>query len=188
MIAPDHPRLLSIVAGACAAAGANIVDAQIYTTNDGLALDTFFVSRGFERDEDELRRGQRIALAVERTLRGEIRLGDLVAAKSPAARDVTFEVSPEVSIDNELSNKFTVIEVSGRDRPGLLYSITTILSGLNLNIGSAHIATFGERAADVFYVTDLTGAKIVSAVRKTAIRQKLLAAFQTSAPTPVQTR
>jgi [protein-PII] uridylyltransferase len=180
VIAPDHPRLLSIVAGACAAAGANIVDAQIYTTNDGLALDTFFVSRGFDRDEDELRRGQRIALAVERTLRGEIRLSDLVAAKSGpvGGHDVTFDVPSEVSIDNELSNKFTVIEVSGHDRPGLLYSITTILSGLNLNIGSAHIATFGERAADVFYVTDLTGAKIVAASRKAAIRQKLLAAFQ----------
>ncbi len=181
VIAPDHPRLLSIVAGACAASGANIVDAQIYTTNDGLALDTFFVSRGFDRDEDELRRGERIALAVERTLRGEIRLSELVVAKSNTARVVTFDVPAEVSIDNELSNRFTVIEVSGHDRPGLLYSITTILSGLNLNIGSAHIATFGERAADVFYVTDLTGAKIASASRKAAIRQKLLTAFEPAA-------
>ncbi len=178
VIAPDHPRLLSIVAGACAASGANIVDAQIYTTNDGLALDTFFVSRGFDRDEDEMRRGERIALAVERTLRGEIRLSELVAARGNPTRIVTFDVPPEVSIDNELSNKFTVIEVSGHDRPGLLYAITTILSGLNLNIGSAHIATFGERAADVFYVTDLTGAKIDSASRKATIRQKLLTAFE----------
>jgi [protein-PII] uridylyltransferase len=185
VIAPDHPRLLSIVAGACAATGANIVDAQIYTTNDGLALDTFFVSRGFERDEDELRRADRMALTVERTLRGEVRLGDLVAAKGPVSeRHTSFEVPPEVSIDNELSNRFTVIEVSGHDRPGLLYSITTILSGLNLNIGSAHIATFGEKAADVFYVTDLTGAKIVSASRRAAIRQKLLTAFNPPAPVP----
>jgi [protein-PII] uridylyltransferase len=185
VIAPDHPRLLSIVAGACAATGANIVDAQIYTTNDGLALDTFFVSRGFERDEDELRRADRMALTVERTLRGEVRLGDLVAAKGPVSeRHTSFDVPPEVSIDNELSNRFTVIEVSGGDRAGLLYSITTILSGLNLNIGSAHIATFGEKAADVFYVTDLTGAKIVSANRKAAIRQKLLTAFNPPAPVP----
>jgi [protein-PII] uridylyltransferase len=185
MIAPDHPRLLSVVAGACAATGANIVDAQIYTTNDGLALDTFFISRGFDRDEDELRRGERIALAVERTLRGEIRLSDLIAAKGPVSvRHTSFDVPAEVSIDNELSNKFTVIEVSGHDRPGLLYGIATILSGLNLNIGSAHIATFGEKAADVFYVTDLTGAKITSASRKAAIRQDLLAAFAPQAPAP----
>ena len=51
--APDHPRLLSIIAGACATTGANIVDAQIYTTTDARALDTIAVSRGFERDEDE---------------------------------------------------------------------------------------------------------------------------------------
>ncbi len=183
IIAPDHPRLLSIVAGACAATGANIVDAQIFTTADGLALDTFFVSRGFDRDEDELRRGDRIALAIERTLRGEIRLGELVAAKGGAAnyRDTAFDVPPEVSIDNELSNRFTVIEVSGRDRPGLLYNITDILWRLNLNIGSAHIATFGEKAADVFYVTDLTGAKINTATRKATIRQKLLTAFNDQA-------
>jgi [protein-PII] uridylyltransferase len=192
VIAPDHPRLLSIVAGACAAAGANIVDAQIYTTNDGLALDTFFVSRGFDRDEDELRRGDRIALAIERTLRGEIRLSELVAAKGGPVheRDATFDVPPEVSIDNELSNRFTVLEVSGRDRPGLLYGITTILSGLNLNIGSAHIATFGEKAADVFYVTDLTGGKITSNSRRASIRQKLLGAFnpQAVASGPSQAR
>ena len=56
VFAPDHPWLLSIIAGACALAGANIVDAQIYTTTDGLALDTISVSREFERDEDEGRR------------------------------------------------------------------------------------------------------------------------------------
>ncbi len=42
VLAPDHPWLLSIIAGACAMAGANIVDAQIYTTTDGLALDNHF--------------------------------------------------------------------------------------------------------------------------------------------------
>ena len=59
VLAPDHPWLLSIIAGACAMAGANIVDAQIYTTTDGLALDTISVSREFERDEDEQRRANR---------------------------------------------------------------------------------------------------------------------------------
>ena len=61
LLAPDHPWLLSIIAGACAVAGANIVDAQIFTTTDGLALDTIAVSREFERDEDEARRAARIA-------------------------------------------------------------------------------------------------------------------------------
>jgi [protein-PII] uridylyltransferase len=69
--------------------------------------------------------------------------------------------------------------VSGLDRPGLLYDLTTTISRLNLNIASAHIATFGEKALDVFYVTDLTGAKIESAQRQSAIKAKLLAVFAT---------
>ena len=61
VFAPDHPWLLSIIAGACAMTGANIVDAQIFTTTDARALDTIAVSRGFERDEDEERRAARVA-------------------------------------------------------------------------------------------------------------------------------
>ncbi len=180
VVVPDHPRLLSVIAGACAAAAANIVDAQVFTTADGLALDTIFISRAFDRDDDEIRRADRIALGIERALRGDIRLSELVAAKSgtPKERASAFKVPPEVSIHNDLSGKFTVVEVSGRDRTGLLYDLTAIISRLNLNIGSAHIATFGEKAVDVFYVTDLTGAKIVSDTRKSTIRQRILTAFR----------
>lgn len=53
ILAVDHPWLLSVIAGACASAGANIVDAQIYTTTDGRALDTISISREYDRDEDE---------------------------------------------------------------------------------------------------------------------------------------
>ena len=80
VFAPDHPWLLSIIAGACALAGANIVDAQIYTTTDGLALDTIAVSREFDRDEDEARRAARIGDAIEKALRGELKLPDVVAS------------------------------------------------------------------------------------------------------------
>ena len=178
VVAPDHPRLLSGIAGACAAAGANIVDAQIFTTTDGLALDTIFVSRAFERDEDELRRGQRIANNIERALRGEVRLAEIAPPKE--IRDVrhgAFAIEPEVTIDNTLSRRYTVVEVSGLDRPGLLRDLTSSLSRLNLNIGSAHIVTFGEKAVDAFYITDLTGQKINSASKQAAIKRRLLADF-----------
>src|SRR5262249_37918857 len=66
VLAPDHPWLLSIIAGACAVTDANIVDAQIYTTTDGRALDTISLTRQFDRDEDETRRGARIAEAIEK--------------------------------------------------------------------------------------------------------------------------
>jgi [protein-PII] uridylyltransferase len=179
IVAPDHPRLLSIIAGVCASAGGNIVDAQIFTTTDGLALDTIFLSRAFDRDEDELRRADRIASGIEKTLRGEIRLGEMVAAKRVAdGRAKTFALAPDVTISNNLSNRSTVIEVSGLDRPGLLYDLTSVISRLNLNIGSAHIVTFGEKAVDSFYVTDLTGSKITSPIRQATIKRHILAIFE----------
>ncbi len=178
VFAPDHPWLLSIIAGACALAGANIVDAQIYTTTDGLALDTISVSREFERDEDEARRAARIGDAIEKALRGELKLPDGVAKRAaPKGRLKAFAVEPEVSINNQWSARYTVVEVTGLDRPGLLYELTTTLSKLNLNIASAHVATFGERVVDVFYVTDLDGAQIASGTPQAAIKRPLLALF-----------
>jgi len=178
ILAPDHPRLLSVIAGACAVAGGNIVDAQIFTTTDGLALDTISISREFDRDEDEERRAGRIAAAIESTLKGETRLPDVVAGKAPKARHAAFAIEPEVNVHNAWSDRHTVIEVIGLDRPGLLFDLTSTISRLNLNIASAHVATFGERVIDVFYVTDLTGAKITSPQRQAAIRRGLLAAFE----------
>ncbi|TCK30532.1 UTP--GlnB (protein PII) uridylyltransferase GlnD [Ancylobacter aquaticus] len=173
VFAPDHPKLLAVIAGACASAGAHIVDAQISTTTDGRALDTISLTRAFEQDEDEVRRADRIAAAIEKALAGEIRLPEVVARRTPK-RPRAFTVEPEVTLNNSWSNRHTVIEVTGLDRPGLLYGLTQTLSRLNLNIASAHIATFGERAVDVFYVTDLMGAKIMGAARHSAIRRALL--------------
>jgi [protein-PII] uridylyltransferase len=172
--APDHPRLLAIITGACAAAGANIVDAQIFTTTDGMALDTISVSRAFENDEDELRRAARVARSIEQALKGDIRIAEVVASQHKRrANHKAFHVLSEVVIDNALSSRTTVVEVSGLDRPGLLYELTTALGKLNLNIASAHIATFGEKAVDVFYVTDLTGSKVLHAGRIKTIETTL---------------
>ena len=66
-------------------------------------------------------------------------------------------------IDNNASDTFTVIEVNGRDRPGFLHVVTRALTRLNLQIATAHVTTYGERAVDVFYVKDLFGLKVVNA-------------------------
>jgi [protein-PII] uridylyltransferase len=175
LFAPNHPRLLALFAGACAAAGANISGAHISTTRDDFALDTFLLAREFEHDEDELRRARRIAETIERLLKGEIGLEALMAKRrDKKGRLGAFTVAPEVLIDNTLSNQFTVIEVAGLDRPGLLFELTNTLSDLSLDITSAHITTFGEKAVDVFYVTDLTNRKIANPARQKAIRQRLL--------------
>ena len=132
--------MLSIIAGACALAGANIVDAQIYTTTDGRALDTISLSREFDRDEDEERRGQRIADSIEKALRGELRLPDVVTTRAPPkGRIRAFAVEPSVTINNQWSHRYTMVEVTGLDRTGLLYEMTATLSKLNLNIASAHV-------------------------------------------------
>jgi [protein-PII] uridylyltransferase len=179
---PDHPWLLSVIAGACALAGANIVDAQIFTSTDGLALDTISVSREFERDDDEARRAARIGDLIEKALRGQIKLPDAVPNRAPPkGRLKAFAIEPEVTINNQWSARYTVVEVTGLDRPGLLYELTTTLSKLNLNIASAHVATFGERVVDVFYVTDLTGAQIAAPTRQAAIKRPLLALFAATA-------
>ncbi|MBX9845873.1 MAG: [protein-PII] uridylyltransferase [Xanthobacteraceae bacterium] len=181
VLAPDHPWLLSTLAGACAATGANIVDAQIFTTTDGRVLDTIAVSREFEQDEDETRRGARIADTIEKALGGTLKLPEVVARKfATKGRFKAFAIEPEVTINNQWSNRYTVIEVVGLDRPGLLYELTATLSKLSLNITSAHVATFGERVVDVFYVTDLLGAKISSPTREMAIKRSLLQLFATA--------
>jgi len=108
-----------------------------------------------------------------------VRLSEVVMNKrKPKAKLSAFRVEPQVIIDNTLSDALTVIEINGLDRPGLLYDVTREISDMNLDIASAHIATFGEKAVDVFYVTDLTGKKITSASREGAIRGRLVKALQ----------
>jgi [protein-PII] uridylyltransferase len=178
LLAPDHPWLLSTLAGACAMAGANIVDAQIFTTTDGRALDTISLSREFERDDDEQRRVTRLADSVEKALCGQLRWPDLLGQRSiPRGPIKAFAIEPGVTINNQWSHRYTMVEITGLDRTGLLYEVTATLSKLNLNIASAHVATFGERVVDVFYVTDLLGAQINSPTRQAAIKRALVSLF-----------
>src|SRR5215813_11821777 len=112
ILATDHPWLLSIIAGACASAGANIVDAQIYTTTDGRALDTISISREYDRDEDEGRRATRIGEMIEDVLEGKLRLPEVVARRTVRSKARPFVIEPEVIINNQWSDRYTVIEVS----------------------------------------------------------------------------
>ena len=181
---PDHPRLLSLIAGACTMSEASIIGAQIFSTRDGQALDTFRLRRAFTSDEDEKVRANRIIETVKQLLQGKRQvLIDLGKESRHNRRLKPFMLPASVEVSNNLSEKFTVIEVSGLDRTGLLHQLTRAIADLNLTIGSAHIGTYGEKAVDVFYVTDLTGHKIDNARRQRAIRDTLLAVFQPIAPT-----
>src|SRR5690606_17651652 len=176
VLAPDHPRLLSVIAGACAAAGANIADAQIFTTSDGRALDTILVNREFPIDEDEMRRAATIGRMIEDVLSGKRRLPEVIATRAKSRkRNKTFNICPSVIISNGLSNKFTVVEIECLDRTGLLAEVTAVLADLSLDIHSARNTTFGEKVIDTFYVTDLLGSKITNENRQGSITARLKA-------------
>jgi [protein-PII] uridylyltransferase len=163
-------------------AGASIDAARIFTLANGMALDTFYVRNAIGGPFDRPEHLVRLKRAVEQTLAGSLKpWQELARRKSPIpSRLRVFEVTPRVLIDNKASARASVIEVNGRDRPGLLYDLTRALSKLQLMIHGARIATYGERAVDVFYVQDALGDKIESPARLERIRARLLEALGVS--------
>ena len=175
--AADHPGLFYRMAGAIHLAGGSIIDARIHTTRDGMALDNFLVQDPFGRPFDDRGRLNRLKAAVEDALANRTRLPERLAAKPlPRPRADAFPIAPNVLIDNRASNRFTVVEANARDRPALLYALAHALFQSKVTIHSAHIATYGERAVDTFYVTDLLGAKITSPTRLKGLEKRLLEA------------
>jgi len=160
----DTHGLFARLAGAMAISGANIVDAKIFTLANGMALDTFWLQDLEGKPFDGPQRLARLAARVELSLSNRLNIQrelDSQKASWPV-RDRVFTVQPRVLIDNNASDTFTVIEVNGRDRPGFLHVVTRALTRCSLQIASAHITTYGERAVDVFYVKDMFGLKVVN--------------------------
>jgi [protein-PII] uridylyltransferase len=175
--AADHPGLFYRIAGAIHVAGGNIIDARIHTTRDGMAVDNFLVQDPFGRPFDDEGQLARLRTAIEDALANRGKLADRLVAKAlPRTRAEAFEIVPNVLIDNKASNRFTVVEVNARDRPALLNQLAHALFQSKVTIHSAHVATYGERAVDTFYVTDLTGDRIVAPARLRTLERRLLAA------------
>ena len=175
--AVDHPGLFFRIAGGIHLAGGNIIDARIHTTRDGLAIDNFLVQdplgRPFAEEAQLIRLRQAIADALaNRTALAERLVGRPLAR----TRAEAFRVEPSVLIDNRASNRFTVIEINAQDRPALLNRLAYALFQSKVTLHSAHVATYGERAVDTFYVTDLLGTKIENKTRLKALEKRLLEA------------
>jgi [protein-PII] uridylyltransferase len=173
----DHPGLFSQLAGAVAMCGANIVDAKIFTTTDGMALDLFSLQDAEGRPLNDERRIERLRETVKRVLGGEVVPRTVIDARHVRRREEAFRVAPRVLIDNSASDSHTVVEVNGRDRPGLLHDLTRALFVARLSIHSAQIATYGERAVDVFYVKDGFGLKVTHPQRIEDVRANVLEAL-----------
>jgi len=183
----DHPGLFSQLAGALALAGANIVDAKILTMSNGMALDSFLVQDAEGGAFDQPKKLAKLAVIFERVLAGERNPQiELAAPRRYAARTRTMQVPPRVLVDNAASATHTVLEVNGRDRPGILFELTRALTQLNLQINSAKISTYGEKVVDVFYVKDLFGHKIDHEQRLADIRTRLAEVLAEPAAAPAE--
>lgn len=177
VIAADHPGLFYRIAGGIHLAGGNIIDARIHTARNGTAVDNFLVQDPLGRPFSEESQLARIRTMIGDALGGKIKLVPQLAARPLARpRADAFEVAPRVEFDNQASNRFTVIEVSARDRPALLNRLARALFESKLIVHSAHIATYGERAVDTFYVTDLLTEKVDGPQRLKAVEKRLLEA------------
>ncbi len=175
VIAADHPGVFYRIAGGIHLAGANIIDARIHTTRTGWGVDNFLVQDPHGSPFHEERQISRIKQAIGDALANRIELTPKLAQRPlPISRSKAFPVRPRVLFDNSASNRFTVVEVHARDRPALLNRLARTLFEGQLIVHSAHITAYGERAADIFYVTDVMGAKVTRDDRLAALETELL--------------
>lgn len=173
----DDAGLFSRIAGAVASAGANIVDARIATCSDGTVLDVFLLQTIDNQVIVDTALRDRLRRNVESAIIGKLRPNQQLSArwqKTPK-RVRHMPVPSRVFLSNKLSSTHTVIEINGRDFPGLLHRITGVIASLGLQIQSASVSTYGERVVDVFYVKDLFGLQVHNEVRLQTIKDKLLA-------------
>ncbi len=162
-------------AGTIASKNLNILRAQVFTSKNGVMIDTFQITGpegklfDYEDAWESVRTELRVALISGFKLPEPSRYASTPSL--PAA------IIPAVTFDNETSETFTIIDITARDRVGFLYLVAKTLYDLNLDIGSAKIVTEGSRVMDSFYVTNLFKKKIDEDVRLEKIRETLLKAI-----------
>ncbi len=171
--------LFSRIAGAVASSGVNIAGARIATCSDGTVLDVFILQTTDNEaieDKDLLRR---LRTNIEQAIIGKFQPNPMLSARwqQTPKRVRHMPVPSRVIISNKISSTHTVIEINGRDFPGLLHRITETIVSLGLQIQSSSVSTYGERVVDVFYVKDLFGLQIHNEVRLQTIKEKLLTVF-----------
>ncbi len=173
--AHDQPGLFASIAGVFAAMEMNVLSARISTRRDGLILDVFRIShQGKAEVVMDPGKWPRMELALSRVLEGKADVAELVGRSRPSYLQRPAVKAPaHVRWDNAASDDFTVIEVYTEDRPGVLFTITYWLSKLDYSIHLAKISTDVDQVADVFYVADADGRKILDEGRLQALGEAL---------------
>jgi len=155
VVAPDHPGLLSLVAGTLALHRLSIRSAVAMDGGGGMAIEVFGVSRPTGDRVD----ARRLRLDLEQALDGrlllEARLATLESAYARRRRAAAASPSQvKVIVDDTASAQATVIEVRAPDSHGLLHRLTRILAEAGLDVISARVSTIGHEVVDAFYVRD----------------------------------
>ena len=176
--ADDRPGLLADIAGAVAANGLSVRSVQALTTEDGKAFDIFTMQSPDGMPLDDLGQARRLHGALLTAAREAPKTAPNLRRRMGDRRAI-FSVEPVVRIERDASRDATVIETEGLDRPGLLHELAAALSDLNVSIVSAHIATYGERAVDVFYLCDRNKQKINDAKALNRIEKRLMSVLST---------
>ena len=175
--AEDSPGLFAQIAGAISSTAISIQDAKAFTLNDGRVLDIFWLQTSMGGPLTEPDQITRIKERVAAVATGGFDPNWVVGEERLARRQKAFSIEPEVIVDNQASELLTVIEINARDRRGLLYDLANTLWEERLRISSAHVATFGERVVDVFYVKDGFGLKAVHPHRVEHLKARLIEAI-----------
>ena len=174
VMAPDHSGLFSDIAGAITVEEIEIQTAKIFTRKDGIAIDLFWVLPG-KRIILNYEKLDKIKKSIIKNLTSgfypERQITNLWKSK-PKGLSLFKNIS-RVMLYNDLSNSHTVIEVNGKNRPGLLYKLTKEIKSLGLQIQSASVSTYGDKVVDVFYVKDIFGMKIDNKTREEIILNSL---------------
>lgn len=176
--AKDRHQLFSDLAGAVAICGVNIVEARICTLRDATVLCSFLVQDPIGEAIQATSKREQLCSTVSAVAQNQLDVRkELVKARSSrlskSAR--VFKGEAAVTFDHKTSAGHIPIEVSCRDRLGLLHDLASTLSDLGLKISSARVLTYGNRAVDVFYVEERSGIRQgMSPERESEIRTRLL--------------
>ena len=176
------PGLFSKIAGVMAAGGLQILDAQIVTRKDGIVVDTFQVADPDYQGAPPEDRRESIGNTIMEVLTGRQTLEAVTrrGARLSMGRSLPAHRQPaEVRIDNETSDRFTILDVFADDRQGLLYVITNAIFQLGLSVHASRISTRLDQVADVFYVTSVDGEKVEETARLEVIRAEILGEIET---------
>jgi len=170
----DRYGLFSKIAGSMFLNRLNILEAQVHTWGNSVALDTFYVEDPTGEIE---RRLQQFKKDLEEILSGKISLKLLLSQREESGwiqKKVIPKVPGEAKVNNQDSDFYTIIEITGEDRLGVLYEITQALTDCGCDIHFARVSTLGNRVVDVFYVQDEWGEKIVEPEKANHLKQLLL--------------